>query len=158
VGGKEVGHVAGLACGAYVVGRVGWDLVVESGILLEQLNQLAHQYLGLGAGGELFGDVLDLHAEVRLLLRDLTEAHAAQSFDFYLEGGVGLAADLPHFDKRAYGVEVVGERLVALARALGDHYQAAVTVYSAVERLDRAGAPDGEVDYCAGKNDYVLEG
>jgi len=102
--------------------------------------------------------MLDLHAEVRLVLGDFTEAHAAQGFDFYLEGGVCLAADLPHLDKRAYWVEVVGERLIALARALGDHYQAAVTVYSAVERLDRAGAPDGEVDYGAGKNDNVLEG
>jgi hypothetical protein len=102
--------------------------------------------------------VLDLHAQVRLFLDDVAEADAAQGLDFYLEGGVGLAAHLPHFYEGAYGVEVVGERLVALTCTLGDDYQAAVAVYSAVEGMDRARAPDCEVDYGPRENDYVLEG
>jgi hypothetical protein len=44
---------------------------------------------------------------------------------------------LAHFYKGAYGVEVYGERFVALTGTLGDDYQAAVTIYSAVEGVDR---------------------
>jgi hypothetical protein len=86
MGGQEVGHVARLACGAYVIGGVGWDFVVEGGVLVEKLDQLAHQHLGLWAWCEQFGYVLDLDAKVGVFLDDVAEANAAEGFDFDLEG------------------------------------------------------------------------
>ena len=158
VSGEEVGHVTGVASGSDVVGSLRGTFVVEGGISREEVGEVAHEGVDLSGRVGLFLNFVDLANEARVVLGNVGDVDAVESFDFDLDGGIGLAADLFDFDEGTGEVEVVGCGVIMVIGFLGDDDEAAVGGHGKVEGMDGAGSTYGKVDDGAWEDDDVLEG